>query len=240
MVAENSRNIYRVEKNANYVVMNRTVLSDDRLSWKAKGIMAYMLSMPDDWTFYLSELMNHSTDGEKSFRNGFKELKDSGYVKRKPVYEDNKISHWETIVHEIPQTQASPVLAQNLQVGNVQVENLQVENDNLLSTDSLPSTDVKPSTEYIVEIVNYLNNVSGKNYRSSTYKTKKEIEKRWKEGFRLDDFKKVIDIKNAEWQNDPKMSKFIRPETLFGNKFDGYLNQNDGTPPDDDNHDYGF
>jgi len=47
-----SKNIIRVEKNKNYSVVNNTVLRDTKISWKAKGIMAYMLSKPDDWTFY--------------------------------------------------------------------------------------------------------------------------------------------------------------------------------------------
>src|SRR5690625_3172079 len=75
------------------------------------------------------------------------------------------------------------------------------------------------------EIINYLNEIADKNYRTSTSKTKTLIHARWKEGFRVDDFKKVIDVKNNEWKNDKSMQKFIRPETLFGTKFEGYLNQ---------------
>ena len=87
-----------------------------------------------------------------------------------------------------------------------------------------------------VEIINYLNNTADKKYRASTPKTKSCIKSRWNEGFRIDDFKKVIDIKTAEWINDPKMSKFIRPETLFSPKFEGYLNQEikNGSSPYDD------
>ncbi|WP_150283768.1 DnaD domain-containing protein [Rummeliibacillus sp. TYF-LIM-RU47] len=96
--------IMRVAKNGNYTVMNRTALNDKRLSWKAKGIIAYMLSMPDDWIFYKDELMTHSADGKAAFHSGFKELKDCGYVERRPVKDEKtkKITHWETIVHEIP------------------------------------------------------------------------------------------------------------------------------------------
>ncbi len=125
--------IFRVEKNANYTVMNRTALNDKRLSWKAKGIIAYMLSMPDDWVFYIQELITHSTDGEKSFRSGLKELKDFGYVKRYPVYQDKKITHWETVIHEVPQNDLD---AENLQVGSVHV-----------GKEALLNTDIKPSTE---------------------------------------------------------------------------------------------
>ena len=75
------------------------------------------------------------------------------------------------------------------------------------------------------QIVDYLNKKTNSKYRHTTTKTKDVIKARWNEGFRLDDFKKVIDIKTMEWLYNPKMSKFLRPETLFSNKFEGYLNQ---------------
>ncbi|MEC2220398.1 conserved phage C-terminal domain-containing protein [Bacillus subtilis] len=77
-------------------------------------------------------------------------------------------------------------------------------------------------------IIDLLNKVSGKNYRSSTPKTRNLIKARWNEGFRFNDFKHVILVKTQEWLNDPEMNKFIRPETLFGTKFENYLNQKGG------------
>lgn len=59
------------------------------MSWKAKGILAYTLTLPDDWTFHISELAQHAKDGEDSLRTGFKELKELGYVKRYPVRDEN-------------------------------------------------------------------------------------------------------------------------------------------------------
>ena len=75
------------------------------------------------------------------------------------------------------------------------------------------------------EIIDYLNKKTGKHYRSSTPKTKTLINARLKEGFTLEDFKQVIDNKVNEWINDKKMNQYLRPETLFGTKFEGYLNQ---------------
>lgn len=137
--------IVRVAKNNNYVVMNRTALNDKRLSWKAKGIMAYLLSMPDDWVFYMEELQSHSTDGKASFQSGFKELKDCGYVERRPVREGQRIKEWETIVHEIP---INPLQPDFQEVENQEVGFQEVENQPLLSTDinqvlNKPNTDKK-------------------------------------------------------------------------------------------------
>jgi predicted phage replisome organizer/uncharacterized phage protein (TIGR02220 family) len=75
------------------------------------------------------------------------------------------------------------------------------------------------------EVVSYLNKKTSSTFRHSTKKTKTLIKARWNEGFKLDDFKRVIDIKTAEWINDSKMSNYLRPETLFGTKFESYLNQ---------------
>ena len=74
------------------------------------------------------------------------------------------------------------------------------------------------------EIIGYLNEKAGTRYKPSSAATKRRIEARMKENFTVDDFKTVIDKKCAEWINDPKMREYLRPETLFGTKFESYLN----------------
>lgn len=101
---------FRVNKDKNYTTINNTGLKDKRLSWKAKGILAYILTLPDDWVFYREELSRHAKDGLDSLRAGMKELKEYGYLKRFPVRDDNnKIIKWETIIYEVPQN--DPVVA---------------------------------------------------------------------------------------------------------------------------------
>lgn len=75
--------------------------------------------------------------------------------------------------------------------------------------------------KYIVE---YLNEKTGKSFKSTTSKTKTCINARLAEGFTEDDFKTVIDKKCAEWTGNKKMEQYLRPETLFGTKFESYLN----------------
>ena len=79
------------------------------------------------------------------------------------------------------------------------------------------------------EIIDYLNQRTGSNYKSTTKKTQQLIKARFNEGFTLDDFKIVVDKKCIEWYNNKDMSKYLRPETLFGTKFEGYLNQQNKT-----------
>lgn len=73
-------------------------------------------------------------------------------------------------------------------------------------------------------IINYLNKKANTRYRVNNKKTKTLIKARLNEGFTEDDFYKVIDNKVNEWANTD-MNKYLRPETLFSHKFEGYLNQ---------------
>lgn len=78
-----------------------------------------------------------------------------------------------------------------------------------------------------IAVVSYLNEKAGTKYKATTAKTKTVIHARLAEGFDLDDFKSVIDKKCADWLGTD-YEKFLRPETLFGTKFEGYLNQKTG------------
>lgn len=83
------------------------------------------------------------------------------------------------------------------------------------------------------DIISFLNQTANKNYKPNVPKTQRLIDARLKEGFTVDDFKRVIETKCAEWGQAPRdgerdMRQYLRPETLFGTKFESYLNQ---SPP---------
>ena len=82
-------------------------------------------------------------------------------------------------------------------------------------------------------VIDYLNQKTGKHYKATTRKTKDLIKARCNEKFNEQDFKTVIDNKVTEWQGT-NMEKYLRPETLFGTKFESYLNQevNNNEPND--------
>ncbi|MEH7895364.1 replication protein [Bacillus thuringiensis] len=91
----------------------------------------------------------------------------------------------------------------------------------------IPETNTETTSEIkecIVEIVNYLNDVCGSSYRLTSKKTQTLIKTRLVEGFTVDNFKTVIDTKAKEWLRT-EQAKYLRPETLFGTKFEGYLQQ---------------
>ena len=93
--------------------------------------------------------------------------------------------------------------------------------ENAKENNTLSNNTLISNIKYIVE---YLNFKAGTRYRYQTESTKKHISARLKEGFTIDDFKTVIDKKVSEWKKT-KMEQYLRPETLFGSKFEGYLNQ---------------
>ena len=79
-------------------------------------------------------------------------------------------------------------------------------------------------------VIDYLNKKASTNYRASTKNTQSFINARVKEGYAVEDFKKVIDSKSKEWLNTD-FEKYLRPATLFGTKFENYLNEaNKKTP----------
>ena len=97
--------IIRIKKRQNnFVMMDKTFLEDDRLSFKAKGILAYLLSKPDDWKVIVGNLVKQSKDGKTAVYAGLKELKECGYYTKVPVRneEGTRIVRWESVVYEVP------------------------------------------------------------------------------------------------------------------------------------------
>ena len=218
----------RKDGDQNFTILSNSVIRDETLSWKARGLFEYLWSLPEDWEFYETEITKHATDGRDSTRSGLDELEEHGYLSRtRERNEKGQVKSAIWILHENPKkpVQEKPVS-----------ENPNQVNPTLLNTNSTKHLPNKTRTKDIgqaepddipyKEIITYLNEKTGRDYKPAAAKNKKPIHARWQEGYRLQDFKKVIDNKCFSWGNDPKMSQYLRPETIFGPKFDGYLNEN--------------
>ncbi|MEK5231909.1 DnaD domain protein [Lysinibacillus sp. FSL K6-0232] len=102
--------IYRVPKKGNFVVLDKGFLNDPRLSWKAKGLLAYMLSLPDDWSFCMADLATRSKCGREATTNIVKELMQAGYLqKEQSRTAKGKFSRVELFVFEAPPHAAIPL-----------------------------------------------------------------------------------------------------------------------------------
>ncbi len=91
---------------------------------------------------------------------------------------------------------------------------------------SLPLEDkLREEKRIYSQVIDYLNTKSGKDFKVRSRGNQRHIDARVNEGFCFEDFQLVIDHKVAQWKDDTKMSEYIRPETLFGPKFESYLQE---------------
>lgn len=249
------KNIYRIKKNDNFVVMDKTFLYNRNLSWKAKGILAFMLSKPDDWTFYIDELVKHSTDGEHSFRAGFKELTEQGYVKRKPVREGQRIKRWETLVYENPLLSDSQDV-ENLNVENQDVEKQDVGNQALLSINNTKNNSTNNNNTkndiYIRSIFEHWNSKGIIRHRELTQKRKSAINARLK-SYSVKELEEVINNYATILQSDKyywthkwpleqffnptNMERFLNEQNPFNQFMKRSKKQTNGYVPMEDRYD---
>lgn len=113
--------------------------------------------------------------------------------------------------------------------GCVQNEQTNTRDYQESTTENNNVSEEKPSkvvwTDETRHIIDYLNKRSGKKYSAKTKKTAQLIHKLLDNGFTVEDFERVIDIKCKQWLNNEKMNQYLRPRTLFSEKFEDYLNE---------------
>lgn len=96
---------YRINKDKEnpYVMMNKGFIQNPSLSMQAKGLLAYLLSLPNDWEIRRNELPRHFKNGIRSISNVINELINSGYIKRtQPRNQKNCFSEVRYDVFEFP------------------------------------------------------------------------------------------------------------------------------------------
>lgn len=96
--------IRRVRKERAFAQISNELINNEQLSYKALGILTYILSKPDDWEVYNSDLIREGIDGKESIRTGLLELKEKKYIQRYRVFnkKTGSVHHWETLVSETP------------------------------------------------------------------------------------------------------------------------------------------
>lgn len=90
----NVQNIGRKRKKNGFTQISNIMLEDNRLSWKAKGLLAYMLSRPNNWKITKTDLYNRATEGRDAMQKGLNELKECGYLHTYPHYKDGQLNGW--------------------------------------------------------------------------------------------------------------------------------------------------
>ena len=117
--------VFRVEKTSNYTVMSNYHMMDHSLSYKAKGILSEILSLPPTWDYTLSGLATLANDGIDSVRAGVHELENSGYINRKRTRDEHgRMSKNEYVVYERPEDNPEFMTKQNKKTENpIQLKN---------------------------------------------------------------------------------------------------------------------
>ena len=154
---------------------------------------------------------------ERKIRNALNHLEDAGII---VTGNYNKSSYDRTMWYAI--TDYGKSIMQKCQM-----EGAKMANGNIENVEPIPDNNTVNNTDdnhIYIDIIDYLNEKAGTSYRATTKKTRDLIRARLNEGFIEDDFYIVIDKKAREWKGT-EFEQYLRPVTLFGTKFEAYLNQ---------------
>ena len=133
--------IIRQKRKERFSIVDNKVIEDERLSFKARGLLIYMLSKPDDWKFYTEELAKRSNkDGISAIKTALNEIEDAGYLTRKQGHKKNgqfTSQDWILTDTSTNLPQVEKPLADKAPAGKALADNR-----------TLPNTDFKPNTDH--------------------------------------------------------------------------------------------
>ena len=173
--------------------------------------------------YYTNEqLMVDLNSSEKTIIKFKKELKDVGLLKE--VRQGNNLPNriYISAVDGTVNSTVSELEILQSGTGNNTVSELEILQTNKTNNNEIDNNNNK--LLICKEVISYLNLKAKKNFKVDTASHQKFIKARLKEGYVLEDFKKVVDIMVAKWKGT-EYEQYLQPQTLFGNKMDNYLNQ---------------
>lgn len=214
-------------KKSYYAIIPADVRYDDRLTPNAKLLYGEITALCNEKGYcwannsYFAELYKVSKETVSRWISKLEEL---GYIRTELIYEQGtkSVKERRIYIYDAPIDKNINRYRQNNQYPidknvNTPIDK-NVKENNTISNNTINNKEIY---KYIVE---YLNEKANKNFKPTTKSTQRLINARLNEGFSLDDFKKVIDIKSSQWLGTD-MEKYLRPQTLFGTKFESYLNE---------------
>lgn len=144
--------IIRSKRTNNFSIVDNDILDDKRLTFKARGLLAYMLSKPDDWRFYTTELVKHSQkDGRDSIDSALKEMEKIGYLKRTQKRSSNgRFGEQDWLLLDTPAFSPETGLPET---GLPETENPQLPNTNSTNTNSTKNGDDDDTAKPISKII---------------------------------------------------------------------------------------
>ncbi len=187
------------------------IIKDDNY-YVVKGWMLTRLGLKGTQLTLYAILHGFSQDGRTAFRGSIRYLSELAGVTQQAV-RDN--------LHELERKKL--ITVRRNEAGEVNSYFVTADHETIPQPPERPAIKKSDQRPEIAEVIEYLNRQAGSKYKA-TDSTTAMIAARLNEGFTTEDMKKVIDIKSAEWRGTD-FEKYLRPQTLFGSKFQAYLNQ---------------
>lgn len=170
--------IIRIDKTAgNYFIASKYYVEDENISWKAKGIMSYLFSKPDDWQIYQTQLEKVSKDGKASVRSTINELIDNGYMTRQSRRKSNgDFDGYDYTLHEYPTNDGVRKMEDaKMEIAKMEIAKSDTTNNNSTNNDltnndiNISATDV--TQEQFEEWWNLYNKKKDKKKANSLFKS---------------------------------------------------------------------
>lgn len=142
---------FTIEKNKNYTIMSNYHLQDRNLSYKAKGLLSFMLSLPEDWDYSINGLVSISKEGVKAIRNILQELQRYGYLVIEKKQNEIGQFEYEYLIYEQPDTQKG-----DMDLGEVE-KDIQINTNEINTNNKIDKDDkTKISSFFVAEEYNIL------------------------------------------------------------------------------------
>jgi len=147
--------VFKIEKTKNYTVMSNYHLRDRDLSYKAKGLLSFMLSLPEDWDYSLAGLCAISKESRDGIRSILKELQEHHYVEIEKVRGDKGYFEYNYLIYEVPhfievETQLTNPDMENPHLDNPNVETTTQINTNIINTNKQIDKDDKTISSFFI------------------------------------------------------------------------------------------
>ena len=237
--------VIRTEKHSHYVAIRNETLEDTRLSWAARGLLAYLLTKPPSWEVHAQHLIQQGPAGRDAVYAILRELESAGYLTKEPSRQGGKYAGTDWVVWETPAGADGPSLG--APCTDKPYPDKPYPDNPCPSKDSetvIPDTYQAPSgegratpdagsngggrsaaEEPLVEqaerVIAYLNDRTGRAFRARkpsggpTRAVEGHLLPRLRDGYSVEECYSVVANRVAAWGSDPKMAQYLRPETLF-------------------------
>lgn len=225
-----------------FMILERLREEENYMSVKDYNMIAFDLRVDAQKVKSIVEdfgLFTFTEDGECFYSEGFlkrMEIKDERSKKRAEAGKRGAVKRWQknSKAMAMPSKKNSNAIAMPLESdSNANGEPMandskkRKENKTKENQSKKEIKDDSAVSEQVRNVITYLNSQTGKSFKANASATKKVVQARLNEGYTVENLKKVVDNKCAEWMNDEKMNQYLRPTTLFAtSKIEGYLNQN--------------